>query len=167
MSHRDDRVIFCKTCGVTVNPSQWSNVMGKNGHFKKAHGFDATQAVKSTIWKLWAKKQDQDEEKKEQDQEEEEQDQEEEELYQFENGECSDEEDEEDEEDSSEEEDSTSEDGETDGETDEETKTLLKVETGLGKQMTQHLKMILDQPDEEENRITENEFVTLKNKIFN
>ena len=137
MSHRNDRAIFCKSCGLTVNPAQWSNVMGPHGNFKKAHGFNSRQAIKNTIWKLWPEKEDEDEEK--------------EELYQFENGQSSEEDDEEE---------STSEDEGTDEE-------LLKYETGLGKAFTENLKIILAQPDEEEKPISEKKFLELKNQLFN
>ena len=63
---------------MTVNLAQWSKCHGPNSHLKNAHGFNGTQAVKSTVLKLWPEKEDEDEEKQE--------------LYQFENGQSSDEE---------------------------------------------------------------------------
>ena len=43
MTHRTDRAVICKKCGASLNPAKWSNIVGKNGHFQKSHGFNANE----------------------------------------------------------------------------------------------------------------------------
>ena len=143
MSHRTDRAIICKVCGAKLNPAKWSNIVGKLGHFKKAHILSEEEILLSMVWKLTPEKEDEEIEDLE----------EKEDLYQFEN----DKEETEEETDEEESESSSDED-----ETDDE---LLMYETKIGKSLTDNLKVILMEPEDEE--ITEKDFLALKKKLFN
>ena len=143
MTHRTDRAVICKTCGASLNPAKWSNIVGKNGHFQKSHGFNERETLLNTIWKLSPEKEDLEKEDVEEEKKE---------LYQFETLDDDEQSDEEESESSSEE------------ETDEE---LLKYEIKIGKSLTENLKVILDQTEDEGNHIPEKDFLALKSTLFN